>query len=465
MCVVKNGPIAIIGIVLLSLLLSCETNKEVFVSSVSLSHATAEMLIGETLQLVANVNPANATDKTVIWASSKQSVATISDSGLVTAIGEGLSTITASCGGKSGTCILSVEKGRVSVSSVSLNINSAQIQKGETLSLEATVKPSDATDKTVIWSSSNSYIAEVDQTGKVVAKNGGSVSITALVDSKTAQCAVTVIVPVVSINIENESITMVEGESRKLSIDIQPEDATDKELIWSSSNDDIVSVSDGIVLAGKPGEATVTVKTVDGSCSAKCSVSVVYKPAATAIFLKGGTFLFSAIIGEKFHLHIESEPADPHLELEWSVSDKSIASLEGTGRDVVLTALDYGKAIVYVKERYSGLSLSERIETKISNFYWMENTGSTYAGCPLVEIGVGEEYQLHCSYSPEYATRVFRKDMEGFRYNGFINTSPTYFSINDNGLIKGLKPGITHITTCIPVYKREGSSDLYVRVK
>lgn len=230
------------------------------------------MLIDETLQLAAVVNPSNVSDKNIMWASSKQSVATITNSGLVTTVGEGTSTITASCGGKSGTCILSVERGEVSVSSLSLNINLAQIKKGETLSLEATVKPSDATDKSVSWRSTNDAVAYV-RDGMVNAINEGSATIIAKAGSKEASCFVTVIVPVTSIEFEESSITMVEGESRKLSIHIIPEDATDKGLIWSSSNNDFVSVSDGIVLAGKPGEATITA-TLENK-TAHCLVPVV----------------------------------------------------------------------------------------------------------------------------------------------------------------------------------------------
>lgn len=250
-----------------------EADKDITVTSIRISHRTAEMQVGETLQLTANILPSNATNKTVIWASSKQSVATVSGGGLVTAVAEGYSTITASCGGKAETCVLTVNKGRVEVLSVSLNYNEANLKKGETISLVAVVNPSDASDQTVMWKSTNDEVVEVDQNGKALAKSGGVGVIIAKAGSKEASCFVTVIVPVTSIEFEESSITMVEGESRKLSIHIKPEDATDKGLIWSSSNNDIVSVSDGVVLAGKPGRATITATLEDKT--AHCLVSVV----------------------------------------------------------------------------------------------------------------------------------------------------------------------------------------------
>lgn len=172
-------------------LVSCEKEKDVPVTSVTIGQATAEMLIGETIQLSAKVLPSEASDNTVSWASSKQSVATVSNAGLVTAIAEGTSIITASAGGKSGTCTITVSKNVVEVSSIELNKTSASLKVGETVTLTATVKPDDATDKTVTWSTSDASVATVDN-GVVTAKKVGSATITAKAGDKEASCLVTV---------------------------------------------------------------------------------------------------------------------------------------------------------------------------------------------------------------------------------------------------------------------------------
>ena len=107
-------------LLVLMALLACDKNareQEIIVSSVSLSQTTVEMLIGETVQLTATILPSNASDKSVTWTSSKQSVAAISNNGLITAIAEGQSTITASAGGKSASCLVTVSKGVVAVTS------------------------------------------------------------------------------------------------------------------------------------------------------------------------------------------------------------------------------------------------------------------------------------------------------------------------------------------------------------
>lgn len=173
---------------------SCGKNTqeaEVKVSSVSLNDSSVSLVVGETVQLRASIQPSNATEKDITWASSKQSVATVSNSGLVTAVAEGSATITASAGGKSATCSITVSKGVVAVTSVALNETTLELTEGDSETLTATVKPDDATDKTVMWSSSNPMIASVSN-GQVVANSLGETFITASVASLSAKCKVTI---------------------------------------------------------------------------------------------------------------------------------------------------------------------------------------------------------------------------------------------------------------------------------
>lgn len=189
----------VFALAVLVLMIACEKDpEEVRVESVSLSQPTAEMLVGESVQLSATVLPSNATDKTVIWASSKQSVATVTESGRVTAIAEGVSTITASASGKSATCMVTVSKGYVAVSSVTLNKSELILEEGGSETLVATVSPDNASDKTVTWESSNTSIAMVDENGKVSAIKEGSVIIKAKVKSLDASCSVVVRNPYIS---------------------------------------------------------------------------------------------------------------------------------------------------------------------------------------------------------------------------------------------------------------------------
>jgi len=148
------------------------------------------MVEGETFNLVATILPKDAEYDGVIWASSNASVASV-NSGTVTAIKGGTATITASAGGKSATCTVKVSAKIIAVTSVSLDKTSLSMQVGETETITATVKPDDATDKTVTWLSSDESVVKVDN-GKVTALKVGQARITAAVGNITVSCDVVV---------------------------------------------------------------------------------------------------------------------------------------------------------------------------------------------------------------------------------------------------------------------------------
>ena len=168
------------------------TKKVVAVESVTLDKSSLELNEGETATLTATVKPDNASDKTVTWSSSKTSVATVDANGKVTAVAEGNATITAKAGNKSATCSVTVTKNVVAVESITLDKSSLELNEGETATLVATVKPDNATNKTVTWSSSRTSVATVDANGKVTAVAEGTATITAKAGDKTATCTVTV---------------------------------------------------------------------------------------------------------------------------------------------------------------------------------------------------------------------------------------------------------------------------------
>jgi len=171
-----------------------EILSPISVQSVTLNKNSATMKVGGsegTLTLTAIVNPSNASNKTVTWTSSNTSVATVNSNGVVTAVGLGNATITATSGGKYATCEITVEATPVSgvtLSKSSLTFNTPNA----TQTLTATVNPSTATDKTVTWSSSNTSVVTVNSSGKVTVVGVGTATITANASGKTANCSVTV---------------------------------------------------------------------------------------------------------------------------------------------------------------------------------------------------------------------------------------------------------------------------------
>ena len=164
------------------------------VEFVTLDKTEVKLVEDEEIMLTATVKPDNATDKTVSWTTSDAGIATV-DYGKVKAIKEGTATITVQAGEKSATCKVIVAKKTIPVESVTLNKNELTMVKGDEVALTVSVKPDNATDKTVTWSSTDTKVATVTN-GVVTAVAEGTCTITAMVGGKTAECKVTVtIVP------------------------------------------------------------------------------------------------------------------------------------------------------------------------------------------------------------------------------------------------------------------------------
>ena len=163
------------------------------------------------------------------------------------------------------------------VTDVSLNKTTLPLKKASTETLVATVNPSDATNKSVTWSSNNTSVAAVDSSGKVSGVSGGSckITVTTVDGSKTAECKVDVSVPVISISLNKTTLSSNKGVSETLIATVNPADATNKAVTWESSNTDVATVdSTGKVTTVGDGTSKITVTTVDGTKTANCIVNI-----------------------------------------------------------------------------------------------------------------------------------------------------------------------------------------------
>lgn len=249
------------------------------VTSVSLNPTSLTLTEGEAKEIVATISPSNADNKKIVWATSNSSIATVNE-GKVTAIKAGTASITATTddGGKTATCQVEVKSKTIAVESVSLDKTSLELTEGDEATLVATVKPDNASNKSVEWSSSNETVATVKD-GKVTATKAGTAKITVqTVDGgKTAECSITInakTYPVESISLDKSTVELTEGEEVTLVATIKPDNATNKDVEWTSSDESVATVKDGKVTAVKAGTTIITVKTVDGGKTATCNVTV-----------------------------------------------------------------------------------------------------------------------------------------------------------------------------------------------
>ncbi len=254
----------------------------VAVTGVSLDILTAYMTAGYALQLTATIAPNNATNQNVTWSSSDNNIATVSATGLVTAVAAGNATITVTTadGGFTATCAVTVSPATVAVTGVSLDMATATITTGNTKQLIATVEPNNATNQNITWSSSDNSIATVSPTGLVAAVAAGNATITVTTADGgfTDQCAVTVTnatIAVTGVSLDMNSATITAGNAQQLTATVAPNNATNQNVTWSSSDNNIVTVSaTGLVTAVAAGNATITVTTVDGGFTDSCAITV-----------------------------------------------------------------------------------------------------------------------------------------------------------------------------------------------
>ena len=315
--------------------------KGVPVSSITLSLLSATLEIGQTTQLIATVHPENAADKTVTWSSNNDKIATVDSNGVVTAIAEGNAVITATAGGKSATCAVSVKKSVVAVTSVTLNKTSLNMTKGQSETLTAIVTPDNATDKTVSWSSSDATIASVDQNGRVTALKSGSATIMAKAGEKSATCSVTITTPVESVSLDRTSVNLEEGQTTTLVATINPNDADEKTVTWTTSNASVATVTNGVVTAVAEGNAVITATA--GGKSATCAVSVKKSVVAvTSVTLNKSSLSLRVGENETLIAKVLPDNATDRM-ITWTSSKEDVATVDSSGR---VTAKSVGEASI-----------------------------------------------------------------------------------------------------------------------
>lgn len=247
-----------------------EKVKSVSVTEVGLNKTSTTLIEGETETLVATVMPENATDKSVVWESGNESAATVSQEGLVTAVGEGKATITvkANDGGFSASCEVTVNKKVIAVTGVKLSAASMTLREGEKGTLTATVEPANATNKNVEWWTSDLDVVSVISTsggsnGYAEARKAGKATVTVKTEDGefSASCEITVEkkeVPVTGISIEPSSLKLPAGDTYSLIPHVQPSDATNQNIKWLSTNESVATVNaEGKVTAVAAGSAEI----------------------------------------------------------------------------------------------------------------------------------------------------------------------------------------------------------------
>ena len=233
--------------------------------------------IGETALLRATVLPEDADNKNVRWESSNEKVATV-ENGIVTCKGYGTAEISATTedGGFTAVCKVTAERKEILPTSITLDKADVTMNVGETTKLKADVWPTDADNKSVIWNSYNEDIAKVSSDGVVTAVKAGKTKVYATTQANNlkAECEITVLQPVTGIEMDKASISFTYiGETVQLTAKLLPEDASNQNVTWESSDTKVAIVSKGKVVCTGFGTAVISAVSADGGFMATCIIN------------------------------------------------------------------------------------------------------------------------------------------------------------------------------------------------
>lgn len=252
------------------------------VTGVSISPETATINVGNTALLTATVVPSNADTKTVSWSSSNTAIASVNANGMVTAVSIGTATIstTTTDGGFVATASIIVQAAPIAVTGVGVTPNTVTMVEGTLQTLIANVLPTNASDKSVSWFSSNTTVASVNTTGAVSAYSAGTATITVTTTdgSFIATSLVTVeaaAIGVTGVSITAPSTTIVAGNTQLLVATVSPSNATNTSVSWLSSDTSIATVdATGLVTGISTGSLSITATTVDGGYTSQVSIEI-----------------------------------------------------------------------------------------------------------------------------------------------------------------------------------------------
>lgn len=280
--------------------------------------------VGDEMQLVVEITPADALNQDIKWESSNPDVATVSEDGKITALSYGYTDIAATTidGGLKTTC-------RVYVFEHTTGIEMQDklfISLGEQIELNAKTLPFSTSDGKITYASNDKNIATISESGMVIGKAKGTCTITATsVDGGyTAECIVTVLQPVESVTLEKHNLSMKVGDTESLNAQVSPSNADNKKILWSSSDEQSATVSDnGEVKTLKPG--VVWIKAIsEDNAEAKDSCKITITQPVTGIQLDHDSYQLNGI-GESFNLDVSVLPSDAtNSNVKWTSSNESV---------------------------------------------------------------------------------------------------------------------------------------------
>lgn len=405
---------------------TCEFHIEEPVTGLTLDFSSVRLDLGETFRVTAVITPDDATNKVLKWISSDTGVVSVNENGLLTAVGSGVATVICQSvdSGINALCNVTVNQ---PVTHIKLSNSSMTVRKGQVFWLNATCYPENALNKEVAWSSDDTSIATVDKDGKVTTLKPGNCVIKATSQDSgvSEKCILTVLQPVTGITLDRSDETILVGESFVLVPTVMPEDADNKNVIYTSNDTSVATVDEHGVVTGVSGGRTVIIaQTEERGLVASCMVTVQEYVSSVKIT----TEVTQMNIGEELPLKVEVlSTTASNRAIRWSSSDRRIIEVDKEGR---IAAKREGTALIYAYAT-DGSGLYDYISIKV-----IRGVASISIQPSSVIVREGKTAQVTATVYPSNATIG---DYE------WSSSDPAVADVDFTGLITGITAGTCKI--------------------
>ncbi|MCR5450729.1 MAG: leucine-rich repeat protein [Solobacterium sp.] len=305
------------------------------------------------------------------------------------------------------------------------------IEKGQTYQLEYVIEPEDALNQNVTWSSSDNKVASVDENGLVTGLSNGTATITITTEDgdHSASIEVAVVVKVKGITLSDDQISIAIRDQYELTAVIEPEDAYNQTVLWSSSDEDVVTVDEnGIVTAVSEGTAVITAETKDGGYTDTCTVTS-YTVFAEGITVNDEESVSELEFGRNGTIKITFEPSNTtNQKLGWSSSDEKIAVVDENG---IITAVGEGSVTITATSEDGGFTASKTIDV----FY--NHIEKVAFAEEATETVIGKTRSLIILFTPENASN---------KAVTYVSSNEDIATVDKEGVVTGISEGTAEIT-------------------
>lgn len=410
------------------------------VTGIELSESTVEITKGKSTTISVAVNPSDATNQEVDWRSTDRTIADVAN-GKIQAINAGKCDIVCSTKDGSGVQAVCHVEVKVDVKSIKINEKKPTLLVGasdelSTMSLTYTVLPEEASWKDVTWESSDETIASVDEKGIIKGFSPGKVVISAFATQPEStvktQITVTVSQAVTGLKLDNEKIEIAVKKKAKLKAEAFPENAANKKVMWTSSDETIAKVNaNGEIQGLSAGQATITATTTDqGNVSASCLVDVRIPVQGVSTNEKNIVLLIGADPSSaQAKLTYNLKPEDAHYQSgTWISSDDNIASIDSEG---TVRGLKAGKAVVTFTSDDPFSVQKTQVNVQV-----IQAVTAIVLDQTVYDVPIGKTKKITASIEPADAND---KKID------WSSSDETIVKIDANGTIRAVSPGSAEI--------------------